>query len=411
MERVSRYPRSVAFVGTYLPRPCGIATFTYDLSQAVDTVLGDDGQVAVVAMNDRARGYEYADEVRWQVRQDVHTDYVRAADFLNSAGIEVVSLQHEYGIFGGDYGADILILVRQLRKPLVVTCHTVLKQPAPLQKDVFREIAARASKVVVMSRRAAAFATSVYGVPPHKIALIPHGIHDVSVTSTKDCKESLALRGRRVLLTFGFLHRNKGIQHVIEALPHVINHHPDTLFVVLGATHPAVLREEGEAYRISLKRRAAELGLRKHVLFEPRFVGLPELLRYIGASDICLTPYLNKDHISSGVLSYALAMGKPVVSSPYWYAEELLADGRGRLVPPGDSAALAEEIVSLLDDHAGAAAIGRRARAFCRPMTWPVVAASYVRLFEEVCRRVQRPSVSQHTLTAPAVDGASFLKA
>jgi glycosyltransferase involved in cell wall biosynthesis len=400
MDCVTEERRSIAFIGTYLPRPCGIATFTYDLAQAVAANLAHNGQVAVVAMDDQAGGYEYADEVRWQVRQEVHTDYVHAAESLNAADIDIVNLQHEYGIFGGEFGANILTLVRQLRKPLVMTCHTVLAHPAPLQRNVFREIAARASKVVVMSQRAAAFVASVYGVPQKKTTLIPHGIHDLPVSAPSNCKAILGLSGRRVLLTFGLLSRAKGVEHVIEALPRVVKRHPNTLFIVLGATHPAVLREEGEAYRQSLESKVANLGLQNHVLFEPRFVELRELFRYIGASDICLTPYMNTDHISSGVLSYAMAMGKPVVSSPYWYAEELLADGRGRLVPPGDSAALADEILDLLGDHANAEAIGKRAYAYCRRMTWPTVAASYVRLFEEVCEGVPRPLRPLQTDTA-----------
>jgi glycosyltransferase involved in cell wall biosynthesis len=376
--------RGIAFLGNYLPRKCGIATFTHDLAEAVSQQAGQEQPVIVCAMNDLDEGYAYPDRVKFEVRQDHVMDYARGADYLNFSRIDVVSLQHEYGIFGGEAGANLLMLLRDLKRPLAVTCHTVLKEPIPEQKEVFTEIAERASMMVVMSERAFSIMEEVYSIDHEKIRLIPHGVHDMPFIDPAYYKDKFGVEGRRVLLTFGLLHRNKGIEHMIEALPTVVDRHPNTTYLVLGATHPAVLREEGESYRLELQRRARDLGVEEHVLFHPRFVELDELLEYLGAADIFVTPYLLMDQITSGVLSYAMGAGKAVVSTPYWHAQELLAEGRGRLVPPGDPDALAQEILDLLDHEVTLAAMRKKAYLYCRNAVWSSVARQYLDLFDEI---------------------------
>ena len=385
-----RRSRGIAFVGNYLPRMCGIATFTYDLAEAVARQAGKDQPVIAMAMNDTPEGYAYPDRVKFEVRRDSPVDYSRAADFLNFSRIDVISLQHEYGIFGGEWGSNLLTLVRDLHRPVVMTCHTVVREPDPIQKEVFVELCARSAKLVVMSEKGVAFLRDVYGANPDKIALVPHGIHDVPFIDPNYYKDKFGVEGRRILLTFGLLHRNKGIEYMIEALPAIVERHPETTYLILGATHPNIVAQEGEAYRLSLQRRARELGLEEHVLFHPRFVELDELLEYIGAADICVTPYLAIEQITSGALSYCMGSGKAVISTPYWHAEELLADGRGRLVPMRDSKSLAGAVTELLDDEVVLTAVRKKAYLYCRPMTWSSVAASYIKLFDEARSRVPK---------------------
>jgi glycosyltransferase involved in cell wall biosynthesis len=382
--------RGIAFLSSYLPRACGIATFTHDLSEAVARQAGRHQSVIVTAMNDLEEGYNYPERVKFEVRQGYQIDYSRAADFLNFSGIGVLSLQHEYGIFGGKWGANVLTLLRDLRRPVVVTCHTILREPDPAQKEIFGEIAARANKLVAMSQKASDFLEETYNVERDKIVIIPHGIHDVPFIDPNYYKDKFGVEGRRVLLTFGLLSRNKGIEYMIEALPRIVEKHPKTTYVVLGATHPMVVREEGESYRLGLQRRVRELGLEEHVLFHPRFVELDELLEYIGATDIFVAPYLNLDQITSGALAYAAGAGKAVVSTPFWHAEELLAGDRGRLVPPEDAEALAREVLSLLDDEVEYNSMRKRAYTYCRSMVWSAVARQYLELFEEVSGSVPR---------------------
>jgi glycosyltransferase involved in cell wall biosynthesis len=393
--------RGIAFIGNYLPRVCGIATFTYDLAEAVAKQAGKDQPVIVTAMNDNSDGYSYPDRVKFEIRQDHQLDYSRAADFLNFSSIDVVCIQHEYGIFGGEWGANLLALVRDLDRPMVMTCHTVIKEVDPFQKDVFTELAARAAKIVVMSEKAVGFLEEIYGVSRDKIALIPHGIHDVPFIDPNYYKDKFGVEGRQMLLTFGLLHENKGIEHMIEALPSVIERHPLTTYLVLGMTHPAVLEKEGEAYRLSLQRRVRDLGIEDHVLFHPRFVELDELLEYIGASDICVTPYLAMEQITSGALAYAMGSGKAVISTPYWHAKELLGDGRGRLVPPKDPAALSKEILALLDNPIELNAMRKRAYQYCRNMTWSATAVEYIKLFDEVRSRISKSVPTASAMARP----------
>jgi glycosyltransferase involved in cell wall biosynthesis len=405
--------RGIAFLASYLPRACGIATFTKDLSDAVARQAGRHQPVIVTAMNDLEEGYNYPERVKFEIRQEYQIDYSRAADFLNFSGVGVLSLQHEYGVYGGKWGANVLTLLRDLRRPVVVTCHTVMKDPDPVQMEVFREIAARANKLVAMTEKAAGFLETVYDVEPDKIVIIPHGIHDVPFIDPNYYKDKFGVEGRRVLLTFGLLSRNKGIEYMIEALPRVVEKHPKATYLVLGATHPAVVREEGESYRLQLQRRVRDLGLEEHVLFHPRFVELEELLEYIGAADIFIAPYLNMDQITSGALSYATGAGKAVVSTPFWHASELLADGRGRLVPPQDAESLGREVLALLDDEVALNSMRKRAYTYCRGMVWSAVARSYIALFDEVATSVPRtvafataarPPIAASNLPNPKID-------
>lgn len=405
--------RGIAFLASYLPRKCGIATFTSDLSDAVAKQMGRHQSVFVAAMNDLEEGYNYPERVKFEIRQDHQIDYSRAADFLNFSGISVLSLQHEYGIFGGKWGSNVLTLLRDLHLPVVVTCHTVLRTPDPVQKEVFLEIAARADKLVVMTRKAFEFMEEVYKVGEDKVVLVPHGIHDVPFIDPNYYKDKFGVEGRRVLLTFGLLSRNKGIEQVIEALPRIVEKHPKTTYLVLGATHPAVVRQEGESYRLELQRRVRELGLEEHVLFHPRFVDLDELLEYIGATDIFIAPYHNLDQITSGALAYAAGSGKAVVATPFWHAEELLADGRGRIFPVGDTNALARIVLELLDDEVELNAMRKRAYHYCRNMVWSAVARSYLQLFDEVTHRAPktvatasavRRVISPTNLPSPKID-------
>jgi glycosyltransferase involved in cell wall biosynthesis len=376
-----RNKSNIAFVGNYLPRACGIATFTYDLAEAVAET--SDEPVYVVAINDTERGYEYPARVKRTIRQDRCADYVDAADYLDSTGVGVVSIQHEFGIFGGERGAHILLLMRRFRRPAVVTCHTVPAEPLAAEKEVLSEIASRAARLVVMNRAAVNLLDRLYGADREKIAYIRHGIHDVPFVDPQEHKTKLGVHGR-VVLTFGLLSRGKGIEYVIDAMPDILERHPDTTYVVLGTTHPAILRAEGESYRENLQDRAERLGVRDRVVFLDRFVHLRELLSLMAETDIFVAPYINLDHTTSGTLSYALGAGIAAVATPFLDARELLSEGRGRLVPVCDSKAIAMEINDLLADDEATRSMRRRAYLYTRPMAWSRIARQYLGLFDEV---------------------------
>lgn len=381
----------VAIVGTYLPRQCGIATFTADLCEALSAA---DPEIVCFAIpvNDGPSGYAYPPRVRFEIDEGDVESYRRAADFLNLNSIDLVCIQHEYGIFGGPAGSHLLSLLRELRMPVVTTLHTVLRDPTPLQQRVLEALVARSDRLVVMSQRAAEFLREVYRAPAAKVEVIPHGIPDVPFVDPNFYKDQFGVEGRLVLLTFGLLSPNKGIEHVIEALPAVLRRHPNVVYIVLGATHPHVRRREGESYRLALERLAQARGVDQHVIFHNRFVSLEELIQFIGAADIYITPYLSQEQIVSGTLAYAVGAGKAVISTPYWYAEELLADGRGVLVPFRSPQAIAERIIELLDNEAERHATRKRAYLYGRAMTWPVVARQYLECFARVrAERVRRP--------------------
>ena len=373
--------RKIAFVGDYLPRKCGIATFTHDMHASV-AARYPDTECFVVPVNDRPEGYDYPPEVRFEIEEQNLDSYLRTADFLNFANTDVVCLQHEYGIYGGTSGSHVLGLVRDLRMPVVTTLHTVLREPNDDQKRVLTELATLSARVVVMTERARSFLREIYDVPEAKIDLIAHGIPDTPFVDPNPFKEQFGVEGRLVALTFGLLSPNKGIEHVLRAIPEIVKSFPNFVYIVLGATHPALVREQGERYRLSLERLARNLGIGKHVIFYNRFVELQELTEFIRTADVYVTPYLNAAQITSGTLAYAFGCGKAVVSTPYWHAEELLADGRGELVPFADPGALAHAIRGLLGDEPRRAAMCERAYRLGREMIWEQSARRYMESFQ-----------------------------
>ncbi len=389
----------IGFVGNYLPRQCGIATFTTDLCEAIATEYRDMTCIAL-PVNDIPDGYAYPSRVRFELAEKDIDSYRRAADFLNINNVDLVSLQHEYGIYGGPAGSHILALLRDLHMPIVTTFHTVLRDPDPDQRRVLEEIAALSDRLVVMSKRGVDFLREVYKIPLEKIDFIPHGIPDVPFTNSSFHKDLFGVEGKMVLLSFGLLSANKGIEDVIAALPAIVAQHPNVVYLILGATHPHVLRNEGETYRLSLQRLARDKGVEGHVIFYNRFVSLEELNEFISAADIYLTPYREPAQITSGTLAYTLGAGKAVVSTPYWYAEEVLADERGLLVPFRDPASLAEAVIDLLDNEPGRDAMRKRAYMFGRDMIWPQVANLYMESFERA-RSAGRPSSTSSFVVKP----------
>ncbi|HEV7429109.1 MAG TPA: glycosyltransferase family 4 protein [Thermoanaerobaculia bacterium] len=371
--------RRVAMLGNHLPRQCGIATFTTHLSEAIASVA-PDVDCFVLAMNDGLHKHAYPARVRFELSDSDTGAYTRAADFLNVNAVDVLSVQHEYGIFGGKAGGHVLSLLRELRMPIVTTLHTILTAPNPHQRRVMDELTAISDRLVVMTNGSADILREVHGVAAQKIDMIPHGIPSVPFSGSKD---RLGVEGRPLILTFGLLGPDKGIEHVIDALPTILSHYPDAVYIVLGATHPHIVERHGETYRLMLEERAKQLGVDGNVIFHNRFVSQAELCEFLAAADIYITPYLNPEQITSGTLAYALGAGKAVISTPYAYAKELLADGRGILVPWRDSSAIAAEIVGLLDDPEKRLDLRLRAAEHGRAMLWPAVAQSYLRSFEQ----------------------------
>ena len=381
-EAVPRSPiQRVAVVGNYLPRQCGIATFTTDLCESLTNEY-KDLTVFALPVNDTEAGYAYPTRVRFELAEQDLASYRRAADFFNLNNIDLVCLQHEYGIYGGPAGSHILTLLRELRMPVVTTLHTILREPEPDQRRVTDELARLSDRLIVMSKRGAEFLEEIYGVPRAKIDLIPHGIIDVPFVDPAFYKDHFDVEGKNVLLTFGLLSPNKGIEYAIQALPEVCARFPNTAYMVLGATHPHLKRNEGEAYREQLQQLTRELGVEENVIFHDRFVSVEELVEYLGVADIYITPYLNPAQITSGTLAFAVGAGKAVISTPYWHAEELLADGRGRLVPFRDTAAIARETIDLLTNETERHALRKRAYMYGREMVWSMVARRYMRRFE-----------------------------
>ncbi len=381
----------LAFVGNSLPRRCGIATFTTDLHQAV-CKSRVDVQSAIVAMTDHGHVYDYPPEVLLQIHDDKEADYARAADFLNTGGFEVVCLQHEFGIFGGEAGGQVMTLLSRLTMPIVTTLHTVLAEPRPSQRAVLNQIIEVSAKVIVMAEKGGELLRGVYNVAPERIEVIPHGIPDAAFLEPDEAKARLGFGGRATILTFGLLSPNKGIEVMIDAMPSILKSRPDAVYVVLGATHPNLVRNEGEAYRERLVARVRALGLEDHVVFLDRFVDKRTLLDFISMSDVYVTPYLNEAQMTSGTLAYSFGLGKAVVSTPYWHARELLAEGRGALVPFGDAIAIGDAISGLLTNDGRRQDMRKVAYANSRSMTWERTAERYLAMFEKV-RRGQRLKV------------------
>jgi glycosyltransferase involved in cell wall biosynthesis len=370
--------KRLAILGNHLPRQCGIATFTTHLADALAAELPEVDSF-VLAMNDAGRRHSYPSRVRFEIAQGDLGSYRRAADFLNVNHVDVLSVQHEYGIFGGKAGAHVIALLRELRMPIVTTLHTVLSAPNPAQRAVIDELARLSARLVVMSASGADLLRRVHGISADQIDLIPHGIPHVPVDAAS--KDRLGVDGKTVILTFGLLSRDKGIEHVIDALPAILAVHPDVVYIVLGATHPHVVEHEGESYRLMLEARGEQLGVAASMVFHNRFVSQDELTEFLSATDIYITPYLQPEQITSGTLAYAVGAGKAVISTPYIYARELLADGRGVLVPWRDSHAIAREVIDLVSDGDRQRALCTRAAAYGVGMTWPAVGARYVDSF------------------------------
>jgi glycosyltransferase involved in cell wall biosynthesis len=389
--------RRVAFIGNHLPRRCGIATFTNHLHRAISSDR-PDLQTGVVAMNDGGRSYDYPAAVQFQVRDEVAADYLQTAHALNEARVDIVSLQHEYGIFGGEAGGHIVDLLKPLTMPVVTTLHTVLPAPTPEQRQVMGKIIGLSTKLVVMAEKGRDLLQSVHGVPHHKIEVIPHGIPDFPFIEPVHAKTKFGFSGKTVILTFGLLSPSKGIETVINAMPDIIRRCPSAVYVVLGATHPNLIRREGEAYRESLSARVRELGITDHVVFFNQFVDQATLLEYISMCDVYVTPYLNEAQMTSGTLAYSFGLGKAIVSTPYWHARELLHDGRGTLVPFGDAKATGSEISALLTNDVRRHAMRKRAYAFSRSMTWAQTAKLYVAAFESARQtsRIGKPAPVAH---------------
>lgn len=378
--------KRIALIGNFPPRLCGIATFTRDVHAALTSAFPALA-VDAYAMTDPGGAYQYPPEVCCEIRQDELADYAQAARRINASGADAVLVQHEYGIFGGPAGINLLRLLDRVDAPVVVTLHTVLEHPDTDQRTVIEAIVRRAARLIVMAEKGRELLQRVHGVPAERIVVVPHGVPDRPLADTALFKQRFGLQGRKVMLTMGLLSPNKGIEYAIRALPGLVRRHPDLTYVILGATHPHLIAREGEAYRDSLIALAGELGVADHVLFDNRFVEQETLLDYIAATDIYVTPYLNQAQITSGTLSYAVALGKPVVSTPYWHATELLADGVGKLVPFGDSDAIGAAIGALLDDPVHLESMRHRAWAIGRTMLWERLAESYVAICRDAVTR------------------------
>jgi glycosyltransferase involved in cell wall biosynthesis len=376
-------PVKIAVIGNHLPRQCGIATFTTDLCDAIAAEFGA-AALLVVAVNDPQSSHVYPARVRFQITEAEILSYRAAAGFLNASNVDLVCLQHEYGIYGGEAGGHVLQLLRHLNMPVVTTLHTVLREPDAAQRWVMQEIVQRSDRLIVMSQHSSRLLQNVFGVPGAKIDVIPHGIPDLPFVEPEVYKDSFSSQGKKVLLTFGLLSPNKGFESVIQALPRILSRHSDVVYIIAGATHPHVRAREGDRYRFQLQALARELGVEKNVVFHNRFFSPQEMASLVGSADIYITPYCHEAQAVSGTLAYALGAGKAIISTPYWHAAELLDDGRGTLIPFEDPAAIATAALELLGNDAERQAMRKRAYLYGRNMIWNRVAQSYMRAFVQV---------------------------
>ena len=397
-------PTRIAFIGNYLPRECGIATFTTDLCTALAAEYGE-GRLFAIPVNDPDSSYEYPEQVRLEITQEDLASYERAAEFLNFNGNDLVCLQHEYGIFGGSAGRYILALLRKLKMPLVTTLHTVLREPDANQRIVLEEIAQLSDRLVVMSELAAEMLREVYAVPSEKIDVIPHGVPDMTFMDPNYFKDQFGTEGKSVLLTFGLLSPNKGIENVIRALPAILVRHPNVVYIVSGVTHPHIRRREGERYREELQALAEQLGVSSNLILNNRFVSTEELVEHVGAADIYITPYRQEAQVVSGTLAIALGAGKAIISTPYWHAKELLAEKRGVIVPFDSPGAIAESVLALLDNEAERHAMRKRAYLHSRGTTWPRTARAYMATFQRArFERTLKPRAAQSDDAADLIE-------
>jgi len=401
IEALLPLPTRIAFIGNYLPRQCGIATFTTDLCTALAAEFGN-GRIFAIPVNDPDSSYQYPEQVRIELEQEDYSSYERAAEFLNFNGNDLVCLQHEYGIFGGIAGSHVLALLRKLKAPLVTTLHTVLRDPDSNQRAVLDEIGHLSDRLIVMSEHAASLLRDVYGVPSEKIDVIPHGVPDLPFMDPNYFKDIFGTQGKSVLLTFGLLSPNKGIENVIRALPAVLAKHPDLVYIISGATHPHIRRREGEWYREELQALAKECGVSSHVIFNNRFVSNEEMIEQVGAADIYITPYRQEAQVVSGTLAIALGAGKAIISTPYWHAKEILADGRGILVPFDSPDSIANAAIRLLDNDAERHAMRKRAYLHSRGTTWQKTAQAYMASFQRArSERMLRPRAALQDIFTP----------
>ncbi|WP_254062111.1 glycosyltransferase family 4 protein [Acidobacterium sp. S8] len=398
-------PTRMAFIGNYLPRQCGIATFTTDLCTAIADEYGS-GQLFAIPVNDPESSYQYPERVRIEIAQEDCASYERAAEFLNFNGNDLVCMQHEYGIFGGIAGSHILLLLRKLKMPLVTTLHTVLRQPDSSQRAVLEEIADLSDRLIVMSEHAASLLHEVYAVSREKIDIIPHGVPDLPFMDPNYFKDLFGTQGNSVLLTFGLLSPNKGIENVIRAMPAILAKHENLVYIVSGATHPHIRRREGERYREELQALAEQCDVSSHIIFNNRFVSNQELIEHVGAADIYITPYRQEAQVVSGTLAIALGAGKAIISTPYWHAKELLADGRGVIVPFDDPDSIAAATIKLLDNDAERHSMRKRAYLYSRGTTWQKTARAYMASFQRArVERMLRPrAVLQDTFATKTTD-------
>jgi glycosyltransferase involved in cell wall biosynthesis len=384
---------SIALLSSYVPRQCGIATFSCDLRNALSAA---GARVSVIAMNDSHQGYTYPSEVEFEIRQSVLADYELAAEYVNVRGFDAVCIQHEFGLFGGEDGSYLIAFLEKLRAPIVSVLHTGLREPSAGQREVLARVARKSDRLVVMTQQNARLLRDVYGIEPHTVDVIPHGVPDMSFVDSAFYKDKLGLENKRTLLTFGLLSPNKGIEHGLRALAKVVHQHPDVVYVVLGATHPNLRRSHGEVYRLGLERLVRDLGISDHVIFHNRFVDREELCEYLGAADVFVTPYLNEAQVVSGALAYALGCGKAVISTPYWHAVEALADRRGRLVPFADPDALADAMLEFLGNDTERNATRMRAYHYSRDAVWNAVGRRYHETIESA-----RQGRLEHPRTVP----------
>jgi glycosyltransferase involved in cell wall biosynthesis len=372
--------KKIAFIASYAPRKCGIATFTSDLIKNVKLAGGSEFEPIVIAMQSGIDGC-FRKPIALNIHKDIPYDYISAADYINFSDVDVVSVQHEFGLFGGRGGSYIKLLLERLNKPIVTTLHTVLEKSEPKYFKSLIDVCEISDRVVVMNKRGVEMLRDIYDIPERKIKLIPHGIPDLPLADSNYYKRKLGINGRRTILTFGLLSRNKGIEVMLRALQRIVKADPSILYMVLGATHPEELRREGLSYEIELRKMVMDLGLERNVVFHNRFVSDEELFKFLGAADVYVTPYLHREQLTSGTLAFAVGTGKAVVSTPYWAAQELLAQGRGKLVQFGDSKHIAQSIVGLLRNKSLISQMRRRAYEYGRSMTWPKVGKAYWSLF------------------------------